>query len=306
MFDTPIAAEPAHPSALTGLEGAAATHAALVSPRLSLSSCVRSYLVRSTLGVELSPQQRQNHFPASPYCCLMWLLQGGSTCIVRGGLPTFEVLPRLSFIGPHTGPSVSANPGPVHSFMVVLLPQAAQALTGIDLASLVNRVVPMDSVLDAAWLAMAQAVQHATDDDTRVQCIEAFLEPRWRAVCREVMPLAERQRYWVESLAMRAATSGMGRSLRQVERRIKDWAGLPLRDLRRLTRSEESFVETRDTFLSNPAGLSPSWADVAADGGYSDQSHLCRETRRVSGLSPNGLKRAVAEEESFWAYRIWG
>jgi AraC-like DNA-binding protein len=235
----------------------------------------------------------------------MWLLQGDSTLIRRGDATISEKLPALSFFGPHTMPFVSANSGPVQAFMVVLLPQAVQALTELYLPTLVNRMRPLESLLDDAWMDMARAVQQANDDAARVQLIEAFLEPRWRAVRQDAMPRADRQRFWVEGLALQAATSGVGKSLRQVERRIKDWAGLPLRDLRRLARAEDSFLETRDTILLSPGKHAPNWAEIAAESGYSDQSHLCRETRRVSGLTPNELKRAVQEDESFWAYRIF-
>ena len=303
MFDAPVA-EPPH-QASRHASGIAPTHTELLAPRLSLSSCVRAYITRSTLGIDLSPPQRRNHFPASPYCSITWLLHGESTRIRLGDADIHEPMPTVSVIGSHTEPCISANPGPVHAFMAVLLPQAVQALTSLELAALVNRVVPLESVLDDSWQAMAQSVQHASDDRTRVQLIEAFLEPRWNAVRQDAMPRADRRRYWVEGLALHAAASGMGKSLRQIERRIKGWAGLPLRDLRRLARSEESFLETRDTFLSDPTQGAPNWADIAMDGGYADQSHLCRETRRGTGLSPNELKRAVAEDESFWLYRIW-
>jgi AraC-like DNA-binding protein len=292
-------------SAPTTAPGIAPTHAALIAPRLSLASCVRSYLSRSTLRVDLSPQQQQNRFPASPLCCISWLLQGESTVIRRGDVAISEAVPVLSFIGPHTVPSISANPGPVEAFMVALLPQAVQALTGVDLAALVNRVVPLESVFDETWVRMALAVQRASDDAARVQLIEAFLEPRWLAVRQHALPRIDRQRHWVEALALRAAISGMGKSLRQMERRIKEWAGLPLRDLRRMARADASFSETRNAFDADTAKRAPNWAAVAADGGFSDQSHLCRETRRISGLSPNELKRAIEEQESFWIYRIW-
>lgn len=303
MFDAPVAAPPNIAADQTS--SLAPTRTELLAPRLSLASCVRAYVIRSTLGVDLSPPQRYNYFPASHYCSITWILHGESIRIRLGDATVHEPLPTVSFIGAHTEPCVSANPGPVHALMMVLLPQALQALTGLDLAAMVNRVVPLESVLDAQWQAMAQAVQHASDDRTRVQLIEAFLEPRWNAVRQEAMPRGDRQRYWVESLALQAATSGIGKSLRQMERRIKNWVGLPLRDLRRLARSEESFLETRATYLSDPSNGPPNWAEVAAYNGYSDQSHLCRETRRSSGLTPNELKRAVAEEESFWVYRIW-
>lgn len=281
------------------------TSAALIAPRLTLASCVRSYMTRSTLGADLSPRQRQNHFPASPLCGVSWLLQGESTIIRRGDTPLNEVLPAVTFLGPHTVPSVSANPGPVQAFMMALLPQAVHVLTGVDMATVVNRAVPFESVFDSAWVAMALAVQQASDDATRVQLIEAFLEPRWLPVRDDATPRIDRHRHWVEGLALQAATSGMGKSLRQAERRIKEWAGLPLRDLRRMARTDASFADARDAFLDEPSERPPNWADIAADGGFSDQSHMCRETRRITGLSPTELKRAMEEEESFWAYRIW-
>lgn len=284
---------------------AAPTSAALIAPSLAVASCVRGYVTRSTLGADLSPQQRQNHYPASPLCSISWLLQGESIIIQRGDTPVNERASAITFLGPHTVPGITANPGPVQVFMLVLFPPAVQAMTGLDIAALVNRPVPLESVLDAAWIAMAQAVQQARDDAARVQLIEAFLVPRWHAVSTNAMPRMDRHRHWVEALALQAATSGVGKSLRQMERRIKEWAGLPLRDLRRLARTDASFVDTRNAYVADTANRSPNWADVAADGGFSDQSHFCRESRRVTGLSPNELLRAVEEEESFWIYRIW-
>jgi hypothetical protein len=46
---------------------------------------------------------------------------------------------------------------------------------------------------------------------------------------------------WSRSLALRAATSGTGRSVRQIERRIKAWAGQSYRDLQANARTERVF-----------------------------------------------------------------
>lgn len=80
---------------------------------------------------------------------------------------------------------------------------------------------------------------------------------------------------------------------------------MPLRELRRLARAEESFLNTRTASASEAMSNQPNWAAMAADGGFADQSLLCRETRRISGLGPSELKKAIEENESFWAYRIW-
>lgn len=281
------------------------SRSALIAPRLSLSSCVRAYVTRSTVGAELRPDQRRNHFPATPLCCITWLLEGDSTLIRRGDECVSEPVPRVSFSGPHTLPCESVNSGQVEALMLVLTPQAVRAMAGVDIAAFVNRVAPISAVFDGPWLAMVQAVHEAPGDAARVQLIEAFLEPRWRDMRQDAMPTIDRYRYWVEGLALWVGTAGVGKSLRQIERRIKQWAGLPLRDLRRLARAEESFFLARDDFVLDTPKGGPDWSAIAADTGFADQSHLCRESRRISGLSPNELKKAIGEDESYWVYRIW-
>src|SRR5262249_3141917 len=47
------------------------------------------------------------------------------------------------------------------------------------------------------------------------------------------------------------------------------------------------------------------WASIAADAGYADQSHLCRELRRYTGFSPRQLSRCVPNQEDLWVYQAW-
>jgi AraC-like DNA-binding protein len=83
---------------------------------------------------------------------------------------------------------------------------------------------------------------------------------------------------------------------------VKRWAGLPLRELRGMARSEQAFF---DAVVAKAQTGSIRWADVAADNGYADQSHLCRATRRITGFSPETLREGIEREEAFWAYRLW-
>ena len=100
---------------------------------------------------------------------------------------------------------------------------------------------------------------------------------------------------------MRAAQTSVGSSLRQLERRVKLWAGQPMRELQGISRLERAFF---DAVAADDAGRL-NWASVAADSGYADQSHLTRTTRRLTGFSPAELHRRIHEQESFWAYRLW-
>lgn len=271
-------------------------------PPLSLAGCVRAVMLRDTRGRALDAAQRENYFPATPLVSLFWWAEGRSEWLDTPGFsvptPDREHAPVL-FGGPFTLPSHTRNPSDMWAFKLLMLPDAFTALTGIALDRHVNRIVDPRGLLPADWRAWADAMSAAPDDAARLQLLEAFLVPRWQALGAQ-QP-GHRYTAWTEALAVRAATSAAGRSLRQLERRIKAWAGLPLRELRAVSRAERAFyavaaAEGRPGF---------NWADIAAETDYADQSHLCRETRRLTGFSPEDLRRRLQTEEAFWAYRLW-
>lgn len=278
----------------------------LATPRLSLTSCVRGVMVRNTAGAHLSPAQRLNYFPATPLCHIGWLFNGRSEWVdgpfpVSPDGPTRPIPKGVLFGGPRERPCVSLNPGPVHGMMLLLMPDAVRLLTGIDPAQWLDSFTDVREVLPPDWVAMCDSVQHAADDATRIRLIEDFLDPRWSAA-RPATPMnAGRYLDWAQGLAMRAAMSAPGRSLRQTERRIKQWAGQPMRELLGVGRAERAFFAA---LTADRAGH-VDWAGIAADEGYADQSHLCRAVRRITGFSPEALRLRIAEDEAFWAYRMW-
>ena len=61
-------------------------------------------------------------------CCLLWTVAGEVEAAAPGlSLPDVRMPPAL-FSGPRGYPLVSYNPGPVHSFMVMLYPAAPARL----------------------------------------------------------------------------------------------------------------------------------------------------------------------------------
>ena len=52
------------------------------------------------------------------------------------------------------------------------------------------------------------------------------------------------------------------------------------------------------------SNLQPDLAATAADAGFADQSHMGRDVRRVTGISPGRLIELMRSEESFWLYRL--
>jgi len=271
-------------------------------PPLSLAGCVRGAMQRDTRGRGLDAVQRENYFPATPLVSLFWWAEGSSEWLATPGFstppPERRHVPVL-FGGPFTLPTHTRNPGEMWAFKLLLLPDAFTALTGVALDRLVNQVVDAREVLPDDWMAWAEGVGAAPDDAARQQLVEDFLSPRWQSLGTQ-RP-GHRYAAWTEALAVRAATSAAGRSLRQLERRIKAWAGLPMRELRAVSRAESAFYAV--AAASERPGFN--WADIAAEADYADQSHLCRETRRLTGFSPEDLRRRMQSEEAFWAYRLW-
>ena len=105
----------------------------------------------------------------------------------------------------------------------------------------------------------------------------------------------------MDSLALRAAATGWGRSLRQSERRIKQWTGWSLRKLKGSVRGEAVFFAAMQAMNDDHVD----WTQIALNHGFSDQSHLIRETRRITGFSPEALRHGILNEEAFWSYRAW-
>ncbi|MET3133568.1 AraC-like DNA-binding protein [Oxalobacteraceae bacterium GrIS 1.11] len=280
---------------------AAAPVTRLIAPRLSLVSCVRAYMTRdTTLCPPLAAHQRLNRFPASPLCSLTWSIQGEIEMAAPGlDAADIKVAP-VFFAGPQSRPTVSYHPGPAQLFMVMFYPSVWHKLCGIDVSGLLDQFGPVDA-LGPRWSALSQAVLAAPDDEARVLLIEQFLEPLWRAARAGDEPRGMPVGDWVRRLGVQAAAAGWGRGARNIERRIKAWAGQPMRTLRRMTRAEQAFLEARAEVFDGSA----SWIDIAARGGYSDQAHLCRETREITGLSPTELARASRDDETYWVYRIW-
>ncbi len=276
-------------------------------PSMALANCVRGVFVRDTTGLGIDHPAVLNHYPATPTCGLSWFFQGAAEQILpgEGGHGTGPVVPlpfNFMFHGPFNQPLVGRYPEPVRLMILMLLPDAFALLTGIQPGDHLNRILPADTVLNADWQRLGQAVFHAPDDDARVALIEQTLTPWWQAVRPPAVLGSHLLDDWHQGLTLRASTSSLGRSARQIERRIKQWTGQPLRELRGIGRSERAFFRA---ILAQEHG-DVSWAALADEAGYTDQSHLCRQTRRLTGFPPEELRRRITSDEGFWLYRLWG
>lgn len=279
---------------------AAAPYARLIAPRRALVSCVPAYIVRSTLG---SSGPGLNRYPATPLCSVCWMLHGTMATVDQGRVSEDMVAGPgdVIFSGPQRQPWTTCNAGPAHFFVAMFYPDALHAQSGVDLSAWVDRFAPADQLFGPAWRVLADALMGAASDDGRAALVDDFLVARWQAARGQAPPERGGLGDWVRRLGVQAASNGIGRSVRVAERRVKIWAGLPMRTLQRMGRAEQALLAARAELDAGHV----SWVDVAANAGYADQSHLTRETRALTGLAPAALAQRMAQDDSYWMYRIW-
>lgn len=280
--------------------------AKLLLPAVPLANCIFGAFVRDTRGCNLAVGQRFNHFASSPLCSISWFFEGQCHHLQDREQMTdpasAPVFPSLAFSGPHQQPQTSWNAGDINAMILAFYPDAFAALTGIDVADYANRSVPVEEVCSGALLQLFHEISKTGDSDTGFRMAESRLAPMWRHVRPDYPVFGHQVADWYRSLGIRAATSGVGRSTRQVERRIRSWAGQSKRKLTIYVRSEQAFqhaMKAREEGELDLAGLS-------AELGYSDQAHMGRQIRSITGFSPADFLKRYDHDEAFWSFRLMG
>lgn len=267
--------------------------AKLFLPPPDLAGCLMAGVYRDTRGANLSNADRMNHFPASPLVAIT-LVQHGTLHLLPSGTNWWQaaLIPPLrekSVLPPQDVPISSWAQGDVVALTVGVFPDAWRALGGEEACSTLPPVLDeafegLDFAGDAAegWVAFCQRLQAA-----------------WSTARPDIWHPAARISDWSTALTTRAALSGAGRSLRSIERKIKRFSGQTQRSL--------AFYSTFERLheLSRRSAEQP-LAGIAADAGYSDQSHMGCAVRRATGFSPARLNKAIETEEPFWCYRLLG
>lgn len=273
--------------------------ARLYLPSASLASCVHMGVERDTRGARLDDSQRLNFYPASPLAVISWILHGELRILnsaSAGRAPSWsDPLPSLVFSGPTRAPTISSSPGPVHAVSIALYPEALERLLGVRAIDHLDAVLPAQQVLPVSVLGILNGV--GSEPGEVFGQVEAALG---RLVLGTPTAGASvNVRAWLTALMGRTAFSPVGRGLRQVQRAIKRCAGQSQRDLLLYARVEQAF-EMASSLSQSKLSL----AAVAAQAGYSDQSHFGREVKRVTGFSPAQFARRLESDEAFWMYRL--
>jgi len=178
------------------------------------------------------------------------------------------------------------HPGRSLGMQVNLDPLAARALVGAPLHELAHRTVPLEEAFDAPFLL--ERLAGAPDWDTRFAVLDAALAPRVAGSqpSPEVAWAWQRLRATCGRVAIGELATELGWSRKRIVARFRDEIGLPPKAVARLLRFERA-RELAGTM---------SWGELAFECGFSDQSHLIAEFRRITGRTPETFLQDTAAQ----------
>ncbi len=195
---------------------------------------------------------------------------------------------RCVVVGQMLGPIELDLPAVVRTFGVRFRPAGAAHFLRVPAHELRGQTLPVRECWGNAGeqLQGRLAGAEGTADCLRVleQSLLAHYTPRRTdPTAQECLALIRAADGAVSVSALARIT---GRSVRTVQRRFRETVGLTPKQYARITRF-------RSVLARLDARRAPGWAEVAANGGYADQSHLIRDFQQFSGQPPAAFARSA-------------
>lgn len=233
------------------------------------------------------------------------LPSGGSQLLINLGPTQYRIAPgpperRIAFddiwySGLHQSPIDTEAPHGNALLGVAFHAAGTRPWLGVDADELSDRITPLADVIGREALALREALLEAPSLERRFATVEAWLLARVQRR-RAVHPLlgwatarieASRGQVSVDALAREA-----GVSRKHLASLFRQQVGLGAKSLARVHRFSAA--------VAMLAGRSQvPWAELAQHCGYYDQSHLVRDFRTFSGLSPGEfIRHAMADGSS--------
>jgi AraC-like DNA-binding protein len=191
----------------------------------------------------------------------------------------------MEVVGPSSAPVVLRMAGRMHGLSVALRPGAVAGLLGVPAGALAERTVELAELWpDAATSALFDRLVGAPDDATRVALLQDALTRRLARVGAgaPVHAAVYAARLIARSggqLTLRDAAAAVGVGERRLQQLFHAHVGLSPRTWGRLARMHACLRALRGQHA-------PAWAQVAAQAGFYDQSHLINEFQALCGLTP--------------------
>lgn len=206
--------------------------------------------------------------------------QASRTSIITGGL--------------HSVPAWIHQPAAQTGIQLAVHPLAARAVFGAPTSELTATVIDGRAVLGEDAERLRQQLVETTDWETRFELLRDFLRQRATDLPQQtVRPEVRAAWTWQARRRGTGSITGMARhvllSPRQLRTVFTREVGMGPKGVARLMRFEAAVRQvTAPVRLEAHSESNLNLARVAADCGYTDQSHLSRDFRQFTGISPTG------------------
>jgi len=191
----------------------------------------------------------------------------------------------IHVIGPTSGAWKVRAEGPVEVFGMGLTPAGWAAMIGDDASTMMNRAIDATTLFGAARLRDATAALRANPDPAaRVAIGEALVRDLVKTGDAGARRFVRQVDGWLAaspSPEMDVLVDLAGLSRRQVERKCKALYGVPPKLLARKYRA----LRAANAMLAIAEPL-----DDVLERGFYDQSHMIREIKQFTGLTPGQIK----------------
>jgi AraC-like DNA-binding protein len=194
---------------------------------------------------------------------------------------------RAWFSGLHERSLIIESLQGTHLVSARLVPLGAAELFGQQAARVANSVVDLESFLRADGHELLESIHAAGTPAARFEVLESVLR-RWRSSGHALPEFVRRAATTIEREHgnVRVATlhEGLGVSRKHLAVSFGRSIGISAKAYAQLQR----FVWTLDRLRES---TTVDWSKLATEAGYSDQSHLVRDFRRIGAASPTEYLR---------------
>ena len=209
-----------------------------------------------------------------------------------------QAMPDIYILGPTTGCSQPSCDGPAEAIGVGLMPHGWAALVPMDASAAANRLFDAKDLFGTIVVDVYEKLRATQDFDARVAIFEAMLVTLMKRQKPAYQAFVSQVNTWLAGSTAPDISDLVeltGLSLRHVQRGCKRYFGSPPKELARKYRALRAAVAMTHG--------DPDLDEMLVEGFY-DQSHVIREIKYFTGMTPRAFAENPTELNREIAKRI--
>jgi AraC-like DNA-binding protein len=221
--------------------------------------------------------------------------------------------PEAAVVGVITRPLRVERPAAAPMLGVTLAPAAARSFLDVPINDLNDKLVDLRALWGRETDDLLDGLRRPSTMLARARQLDAFLARKLahgRGPDPMVVAAVRLIRAHAGRLSMHDLVEQLGVSERGLQRRFRQCTGLSPKGLSRIARVQAVLLRlARERTVARTRASALSWGGVAWELGFSDQAHLIREFRAMTGVTPgrylgerglsDSFNTALAEEITF-------